>query len=472
MMAYRHGVRSEEAKNSLIAPVETDAGLPVVIGVAPVNLAVDPYINRPALCFDMKDAQRKFGFSQDFEKYSISEFMSSHFSLFEVGPAVFINVLDPTKHKKAGTEQTLAVSKGEAVLKKEGVIPGSLKVTSADGLETYDAFETEFDDNGFLHIFTDAALEIKVTFDVVDPSMVTSADIIGGVSPDGSSKGLELINRVFPLFRKVPGLIVAPGHSTDPAVAAVMAAKSSNINGLFVADCLVDVSTVAVKDYSEVAAYKNENGLTSNHQFVCWPKVSLGGKQYHLSTQLAGVINTTDAAHEDVPYKSPSNENLKADSAVLADGTEVSLGPDQAAYLNGEGIVTALNFIGGWRLWGNRTGAFPSIATPEDSFIPVRRMMNYLENSLILTYWSKVDDPTNKKLIETVLDSENIRLNGMTAKGYLLGGRIEFNASENPLADLQDGKVKFHIFFASPSPARDINFLVEYDASYLGTLFA
>lgn len=34
----------------------------------------------------------------------------------------------------------------------------------------------------------------------------------------------------------------------------------------------------------------------------------------------------TDAKYDDIPYKSPSNESLQADSAVLKDGTEIYLG--------------------------------------------------------------------------------------------------------------------------------------------------
>ena len=50
----------------------------------------------------------------------------------------------------------------------------------------------------------------------------------------------------------------------------------------------------------------------------------------------------TDAKYDDIPYKSPSNESLQADSAVLKDGTEIYLGPDAAAYLNGQGVVIHL----------------------------------------------------------------------------------------------------------------------------------
>ena len=127
-----------------------------------------------------------------------------------------------------------------------------------------------------------------------------------------------------------------------------------------------------------------------------------------------------------MPYVSPSNKNLQCDSSIIADGSEVWLAPDQGAYLNGEGIVTALNFSGGWKCWGNRTSIYPSVTDPKDAFIPLRRMFNWISNTLTLTFWQKLDAPANRRLIETVLDSANIWLNGLTARQFILGGRVEF----------------------------------------------
>lgn len=468
-MTYIHGVTTTEIPTALIPPVTSTAGLPVVFGTAPVNLVdgVAP-VNKPILAYRYDEAVTQLGYSDDFDKYTLCEFMSSHFSLFGVAPVVFVNVLDPTKHKKSETVTATAVA-GEIVLEADGILKQSVVVQKASA--TVDAVELEFDDEGKLHIFTTETVALTINFDVIDPTAVTADDIVGGVSMDGTYKGLELVNHVFPSFRLVPGVIVAPKFSTSPLVAAVMGAKAATINGLFKAIALVDVPTDEVRSYTDVAKYKNDNNLTSTHQVPCWPKASLGGKQYHLSTQAAGVIALLDSQNEGMPYKSPSNKNLQADSAVLADGTEVLLGQDQAAYLNGQGIVTMLNFIGGWKLWGNRTACYPGNSDPEDSFIAVRRMFNFEQNNLILTYWQKVDDSMNKKLIELVRDSINIDLNAKANRGFILGGRLEFYESENPLTNLIDGIVKFHLYLTPPTPAREIGFLVEFDQTYFNTLF-
>ena len=301
---------------------------------------------------------------------------------------------------------------------------------------------------------------------------MTASDIIGGVDATaGDYKGLELIDKVFPKFGLVPGMILAPGWSNSPNVAAVMAAKASNINAHFKCIALVDVPTDTVKKYSDVSAWKTQNNFISERQIVCWPKIKLEDKEFYLSTQLAGAMCKSDAQNDDIPYVSPSNKAIQANGAV-ANGKEIALGPEQAAYLNGQGVVTALNFIGGWRAWGNRTGAYPSMTDVKDTFIPIRRMFDWIGNTLVLTFWQKVDYPITRRLVETIVDSANIWLNGLAARQFILGGRVEFNRDENPTTDLIDGIIRFHVYVTPPAPAREIDFIVEYDPQYLETLFA
>lgn len=471
-MSYQHGVYAYEIPTSIAPPVKTTAGLTVVVGTAPVNLTDPNNVNKAVLAYTYSEAVQKMGYSSNFEKYTICEAISSHFSLFNVAPIVFINVLDKNTHKKSETA-LLEVVKGEAILQVDGVLTDSLVVKSEDGQTTYgkDGVELEFDDNGFLHIFITGIPKISVEYDKLDPSMVQAADIIGGVSVDGSYKGLELVNEVFPRFREIPGILIAPKYSADPSIAAVMKAKASNINGLFQAMAFVDVSTVDVKDYTAVPERKNANNLDDPNLVVCWPKVSIGGVQYHLSTQLASLANQVDGDNEGYPYEEPSNKNLQMDAAVLNDGTEILLSLEQANYLNGQGIVTALNWVGGWKAWGHRTGCYPGNTDPKDAFISVRRVFIYEQNQFILTYWQKVDKPGNRKLIENIVDSKNIDLNGKAARGFILGGRIQFVEEENPLTNLIDGTYTFHLYITPPTPAREIKGLFEFDPSYFSVLF-
>jgi phage tail sheath protein FI len=73
--------------------------------------------------------------------------------------------------------------------------------------------------------------------------------------------------------------------------------------------------------------------------------------------------------------------------------------------------------------------------------------------------------------VETVVDSLNIRLNGLAAREFILGGRVEFRPEENSAADLIDGSITFHVFMTPPVPAREMKFLLEFDPVYLENVF-
>lgn len=477
-MAYKHGVYVTEVPTA-ITPPSLASMVPVVFGTAPVNLSTRAAVpvNEPVLCYSYAEAVAAFGYSDDWS-FTLSEFIYSHFALYAMAPVVLVNVLDPAVHKTSTPAADMPVTNGSVIIQSQGVIRSSVVVKSTDVTPvTYVLdmdYELEFDASGRLVVnivpggAADGDTQLNIAYDKLDPAAVDADDIIGGIVGD-TPTGLELLNQVFPRFRLVPGMVLAPGWSHNPGVAAVMVAKSSNINGMFKAVALTDLD--ASEAYTDVPAWKTTNNYTSERQFNGYPELQLDDKTYHFSTQLAGVLCATDAANGGIPYVSPSNQSLQATGAVLDDGTPVYLGPDQAAYLNGEGIVTALNFIGGWKAWGNRTGAYPANTDPKDSFIPVRRMMDWIANSIILTYWQRVDGPITRRLTEAITDSINIWMNGLSAQGVILGGRVEFLDSENPATALMDGIVKFHVYVTPPSPARQIDFVVEYDAQYLSGLF-
>ncbi|WP_217562785.1 phage tail sheath C-terminal domain-containing protein [Paenibacillus sp. GbtcB18] len=482
-MTERHGISTSEAESSAITAVSTSATIPVVFGTAPIHLsklAAAP-VNTPILCKSWEDAVDAFGYSEDWESYTLSEYMHSHFRLYKLSSVVLVNVMDPAKHKAAVPLASFTLAAGTTTLPDAGILKDTVTVTSADGATTYvkdKDYTLLFDKAGRLFVtvkpggtIPSATPTLKIGYDRLDRAAVTSADVIGGTDVmSGKVTGLELIKQVFPRFQQVPGLLLAPGFSHDPVVGAIMTAKAENINGHFKAVALTDLPTDIL--YTDLAVWKKDHAYTSERQIDAYPKITKAGKVYHFSTHLAGVICKTDAENDGVPYKSPSNKTMQADGAIMDSGQEVPLGPDEGEYLNNQGIMTAINFVGGWKTWGNRTAAFPEKTDPKTAFIAVRRMFDWIQNSVILTYWKYVDDPTNKRLIEAVTDSLNIWMNGLQASGYILGGRVEFSASDNPNVNLMNGKLKFRIFITPPSPAQEIEFVVEYDAQYLAAIAA
>lgn len=483
-MAYKHGVYTSEVATSIVPAVNTTAGLPVVYGTAPLHLASDPAdVNKPTLCYSYSEAVAAFGYCDDWENYTLAEVIYSQFSLYGVSPIVLVNVLDPSKHVTSVEEQEYTLDAGSCTI-TDAVLTDTLVVAAeagGDALEAGTDYEFAHDDDGNLVItvLEGGALEeaagIFASYTALDPSAVDYEDIIGGVNVDtGALTGLETLDQVFPLYGLVPGILAAPGWSDNNEVAAVMATKAGNINSHFKCSVFVDLpcGSDGVTKYSDASAWKNKYNYTGEDMAVCWPMVTMGSRKYHLSTHLMGVCGQTDADNDDVPVESPSNKTAQIDGMCLADGTEVILDVENASYLNGQGIITCLNFIGSWKIWGNRTGCYPSNTDAKDAFLCIRRMFNWHAQTFIQTYWTKVDKPITRRLIQTIVDSENIRLNGLVAQGALLGGRIEFLEDENPTTDLLDGIITFHTYLTPPTPARVIENTIEYDPEYFSALFS
>ena len=480
-MAYFHGVKTSEVPTSVITPVATTAGLPVVFGTAPVHLTDDPsaYVNKPVICYTYGEAVAALGYSADWSKYTLCEAIYSEFQLYGVQPIVFVNVLDPTTHKTSVSSSEVTVTDQVATVSAP-VLLNTLKVKSSSEAQPAvkgTDYTAAYDDDEKLVITLleggalYSATSVFLDYDAVDATAVDKTDIIGGVDSSGNATGLELIDSIYSYLSIVPGMVVAPGWSQDPEVAAVMKSKALTINNLFRCIVITDVDCSAVTKYSDVNTWKNNNNYTGTNQIVCWPMYKLGDHIYHASTHMMGAIGVTDAKNDDVPYQSPSNVSAQITGLCLADGTEVVLTLDQANLLNSQGVCTALNFNGGWKLWGNYTGAYPSITDVKDSFICVRRMFDWNAQTFILTYWQKVDAPVTRRLVQSMTDSEKIRLNGLVSRGFLLGADVQFLQDENPTTDLLQGIIRIHTFLTPPVPAQTIEDIMEYDVSNFQALF-
>ena len=128
-MAFFHGVKGSEVPTSIVPAVATTAGLPVVVGRAPVHLTENPAanVNKPVLCYSWDEAVAAFGYSEDWNNYELCETMFSEFLLYGVKPVVFINVLNPEVHKTAVTAKTYEVENNEVII-NDGVLVDSLVI--------------------------------------------------------------------------------------------------------------------------------------------------------------------------------------------------------------------------------------------------------------------------------------------------------------------------------------------------------
>ena len=480
------GVHVFEKATSVQTPKVATVGIPFVVGTAPVQSAAKPAkSNVPVLVTSWDEAVEKLGFSYDWESYTLCEFMYSHLQLFGAQPVIFCNISDPAsmKREEAAADYTVA---DHRVAVSVDAIADTIKVSVAEGagetaatraLERDTDYSILYDrDDTDTYVCIVELLEdgsaydaetVSVAYSAADPKTATVADVVDGVAQ---------VDACLTAVGLVPDLIAAPGWSHNTVVAAVMATKAAAINGLFKGKAVIDADSGedGVTEYSQLSGYKNKNNFVDVDQIICWPMVQLGDYRFHLSTQLCGLMATVDAGNRGIPYESPSNKNLKMDACVLEDGTPVNLTWNQVDLIAGSwGVVTAVNFLdSGWVAKGNYTACYPGNTDVKDQFIPVSRMFDFIGNTLIRTFWSKLDKPMTPALRDSILQTCNIWLGGLTGGGYLYGARAEMLAEENPLTSLLDGIITLHIYNAPPVPAQEIDFILEYDVSYMETALA
>ena len=424
-MPTKHGVYTTQAATGVSTPSVADSGIPFVVGAAPVQSA-DNYsaaaLGLPVLCTSFAEAKAALGYSDDFASYDLCEVMYTHFQLFGCQPVILCNMLNPATMKATATAADINLTDHKALLP------------------------------------IDAINDASLAYNKVDTSKVTKTVVAGGFAAVDSCMSTVGI---------VPDLLLAPKYSSESEVAAVMATKAGGINGMFGAKALVDLDTATANSYTAAVSTKADKGMTDANEIVCWPMATLGDRKLHMSCIVAGRMAATDTDNAGVPYESPSNKDAKIDGLCLADGTAVVLTFEQANALNGGGIVTALNFMGAWKVWGNYTGCYPSSTDPKDMFIPCGRMFAYVQNTIIRTCWQFLDKPMNRRLLDTITDTVNIWLNGLVGSGYLLGARVEISEDENPVTQLMAGIIKIHVYMTPASPAQEIDFVLEYDSSYV-----
>lgn len=477
-MAYQHGVYTREQATSMSAATNSTAGLQVVFGTAPIYQLADlTGVTAPRLCSSYAEAAAALGYDTNFEAFTLNQSIKASFELFGVAPIVLVNVLDPNKAQHVTnvskpTEQTVTGSSFVISAEQEPVpyvLRATLTVsaqTSGDPLVAGTDYTVEYDEDGLatvtLTFATAKALaKVYVTYKAIKlttgKTAVTAAEITTAIS--------DKLREVYPRFGMTPGLLLAPGYSKDPNVAAVMQGACENINGVYSCECILDVDcgTSGAQTYDAVKQVKENKGLTSPHAYAYWPMAQVGNYRLSLSAIMGALTAATDAANGDVPSLSPSNKSLPGVTGLcLEDGTEVILDQAQANVANSVGIGTVLN-LNGFKAWGNNTCAYPSTTDPKDRWIAVRRFFTWRSNSLIQTYFERVDSPANYRMIEAIVDAENVNGNAYVAAGACAAYQCEFRSDENPTTQILDGTIKFHLTLAPYNPAECIEFTLEFD---------
>lgn len=189
-------------------------------------------------------------------------------------------------------------------------------------------------------------------------------------------------------------------------------------------------------------------GATNGERFLTVPP----------SGHVAGVWARTDATRG--VWKAPANEALRG---IVRLETEVTGGEQDL--LNPDGINCIRSFgTYGTKVWGARTLAKTD---PSWRYVNVRRLFNFIEESIRRgTQWA-VFEPNDRDLWERVKRNISSFLRGLWMQGALVGATAEqafyvlCDESNNPASSVDEGRLIVEVGIAPVKPAEFVVFRIS-----------
>jgi Bacteriophage tail sheath protein len=335
-----------------------------------------------------------------------------------------------------------------------------------------------------------ASENLLIGYTYADPSKVVVSDIVGTIT-GGVYTGMQALLTTFQSMGIFAKLLIAPGYADQETVAAGLTSLADSIRGVAFIDAAASTSVATAisnrgtsgqafdtSSYRSVLCFPQElfydtgivpTGNTLNGQGVIVNALYDANAESPYSQWVAGVTAAQDIVNG--YWFSPSN--VQINGIVGPDITMYSSAFDSGSdtnLLNAQGIVTVFNGFGtGLRVWGNRSSAYPSYTDPA-VFIPIRRTLDVIEQSVQLAMMQFLDQPISNGLINSILATVNGFLRTLVQRGALIGGTCSYNPAENTSAQLAAGQLTFDLSVMPPPPAEEIIFNVYVNTALLNTL--
>lgn len=480
---YLHGAYGlTQAVGTRVA--NASRGTIVYIGTAPVHTVEGgaDNVNVPILINNMAEARKYLGYSDDWAKYTLCEPMHVHLDNKGVGPLVFINVLDPATHKAtAKGDVSLTPENGRITIPSaEDIILDSvvIKASGTDG-KTY-VKGTDYSIAYNIDKKTIVAAELtsgalgtaalKVTYESVDATKVTSTDVIGSSDGLGLNTGIFAVKNVYQLTGYIPSYLAAPGFSSIPAVHSAMYQNSVKINSHWDAYMFVDLplnngETPLTLDTART--YKAGNGYTKENETVYFPMaVGTDGNRYHLSVLAAANFQELLLNQDGVPYKTASNTDCSIiQKLYMGESNTDRLFDDYIINekLNKYGIASAAYVGGRWCIWGAHSADYNPDDGDQINVAETNRMMlYYISNDFQHRRTRDVDKPMTGNDLKTIVAEEQARLDALRKNNALLYGTVFLNADAAAKSDIMNGDYAFSFSVTTTPLAKSLTAIVNW----------
>ena len=217
---------------------------------------------------------------------------------------------------------------------------------------------------------------------------------------------------------------------------------------------------------SDVQSFRQPFGDADINAAVFYPRVQFNdsGTLRYIgpSGMVAGICAATDASRG--VWKAPAGTNAALNGAM---GLEMVLTDKQNGILNPQGVNCIRSMPAGFLIWGARTIAgFDNSATPW-TYIPVRRMALFLEESLYRgTQWA-VFEPNDEPLWAQIRMNLNAFMMGLFTQGAFQGSTpsdaffVKCDSETTTMADINNGIVNIVVGFAPLEPAEFVVITIQ-----------
>lgn len=484
--AYLHGAygQTQAAGNRVAAKCQN---VMVLVGTAPVHTVFGgaENVNKPILVHDIAEARRYFGYSDNWEDYTLCEAMHMFLENKAVGPLVLINVLDPAKHTGEAGSVSLTPSNGRiTIVGADNIALDSVKVGSY-ALNTDYTISYNFQKK----VITIAEVvsgglgtaAVEITYSTVDPAAVTENDVIGSTDGNGLNTGLYAVKNVYQITGYIPSFLLAPGFSSIPAVHAAMYANSQKINNhwdawMFVDLPIVDAEGTAIT-LDSAHTWRKANGYTKENETVCFPMIlGTDGKHYHMSVVRAANFAELLLANEGIPYHTASNTAAPIIANLwLGEEGKNRVYDDELVNkkLCSNGISSAAYIGGRFVVWGAHAADYDSENKSEVNTSETTRMMlYYVSNDFQHRRHYDVDKPLSSNDVSSIVAEEQTRLDALVKMGALTYGVASLNADEIARSDMLNGDYVFTFSVTTTPLAKSLTAIVNWVDDGYTTYFA
>ena len=446
-----------------------------IVGTAPMLdvAAGDRTLNSFKLITNDRDARRYFG--SDRTGFSLPWALDAIFDQGN-GPIVLaVNVLDPATHVTEAADEVLTLDANGTVQLAHPQV-SALVIKSSDGAATR-ALGTDYTVDlaeGKVTKVAGLVTGDKATYNWLDPSLITSADIIGEVDGAGDRTAMQSFLDTYQELGFYPKLLVNPGFSSANAVATEMQVMATKLRAIALIDAPIGTTVQDAITGRGPAGSINFN-YSGDRMVLCYPHV----KKYDPATDsellrpmspcLAGRFGATDQARG--YWWSASNQEILGITGVEIKLTSMINDPTtETNLLNEAGIVTLFNSFGtGIRTWGNRSAAWPTLTHPRN-FINIRRTADVIHESIEYSMLQFLDAPITDALIDAITESVNMFLRTLIMRGALIDGKCLWDKSKNPYTEIALGHLTFDVIFMPPPPLERITFESFIDIKMLQAL--